>query len=462
MLQRLKALKHKLGPLWWYTALMFGVARLGDIVNLYIGMFLVPSVISQEQLGAVLPLLKFSMLAGVPLLIIVRTGLKFLNVFHVAGEKGKIKAVLRDMMAVTTVLSVAVLGLLWVGRDFLRERLGFEDSQTIWLVGALGIVLTCWVPLATMASQGLKRFYGLIVSNLLAPVVRVVAILLLLQRFQVAGYLASSLASSLVVVVFLIWGIRRFWQPGTVAASYRAHRSEILRYMLPIGLFSIALTGQQAMEPWIIRQRLPLEESAAYYIVALLGNIPLFLSTALTPFLFPLVSEQHERRQATHRTQIQVLSIMAAVGGAIVVVYALFGEQILALHPAWRTYLRFAPFVWHFALISTLSAVINLHLWVENACRRFSYLKYFVPTVFVELTVLYALMGWPFFKRWLPDALWQAVDSIIVRDLSFIFLFMLSARLLTVAMVLLEIRGSKAKRRDRGNSTLQIENQGDG
>jgi len=45
-----------------------------------------------------------------------------------------------------------------------------------------------------------------------------------------------------------------------------------------------------------------------------------------------------------------------------------------------------------------------------------------------EVALLYCLMGWGFFKPWLPGAAWRAVDAAVRPDLSFVVALILLAR----------------------------------
>jgi len=420
---------------------MLGFSRLGDVVNLYVGMLLVPAVVSQERLGAILPLLTLAPLVAVPLSVVVQTALKYLNVFHVRGEHGKVKAILHDLGILTTILSALVFVFLWCGRGFILKRLKVDHAHILWLVAASGIARSCWMPVARKTSEGLRKFYSLIVSNVLGPVARLACILLLLRRFQLSGYLAANVASSLAVVLFLAWGIRRYWDTRTVRESYRSHWPEMLRYLLPIAVLTLSSTLQLAAEPWIIRQRLPTVDSAGYYVAAMFGMIPRYLSAAIVPFFFPLVSERFERGESTHRMHTQVLGAVLCVGGVVSLFLFFSAGWLLSLHSAWRPYALHAPFLWKVGAITTLTSFTNCHVLHENACRRFTYLWYYVPIVILEIGSLYGLMGWPVFRPWLPEGVWLFVNGLIVRDLQFIVSFMLGARLLTSLCVIVSLRG---------------------
>ena len=38
----ISTLHEKLGDLWWYTILLFIAQRMGDVINMFIGLWLVP------------------------------------------------------------------------------------------------------------------------------------------------------------------------------------------------------------------------------------------------------------------------------------------------------------------------------------------------------------------------------------------------------------------------------------
>jgi len=431
-------IKRRLGSLWWHTLLMSVVARVGDVINWYIGSFLVMDLVSKDKLGAILPLTRLATFFALPLTIVLAAALKYFSVFEVAGEHGKIKRMLRDLAILTGLLSVIVALYLLFGKGFIQERLRFEDPRIIWLVGVMAI-LTCWNPVARTAAQGLKRFYRLIILGVGAPVVRLVVVVLLLRQFQVAGYLAGSVASALVVLLFLSGGLRQHVSRDIQSQSYREHFPEMWRYALPVGIGILATTLQLTMEPWIIRQRLPEAQSAAYYAAMMFGSIPMILGSAIIPFLFPLVSEKHERGESTRDMHMQTLGIVFLVGILTTLALVFFSDDILGLRASWRAHLHAAPIVWQVGLVMTLHMVMQCHIQHENACRRFRYLKYYAPTVVLEVVLLYSLMGWSVFKPWLPEGLWRSVNGFVVRDLQFIVLFMIAARLITSAGMAVDV-----------------------
>jgi hypothetical protein len=85
MVSAMKSILHRIharcGDLWWYAMLLFVAQRFGDVINMFVGMWLVPKYVPQEELGAVLPLMSFVGFIGLPLALITIPFLKFITVF---------------------------------------------------------------------------------------------------------------------------------------------------------------------------------------------------------------------------------------------------------------------------------------------------------------------------------------------------------------------------------------------
>ncbi len=445
MFSHLKKVEDKLGPLWWHSGLLFVVSRFADIISLYIGVFLVPEYIAEEKLGAVLPLTRLAVFVAIPLTTLVNTARKYLNFFHVTEQHGKVKAMLRDLFLVVMGLSVLIVFYLWRQWEFVKERLDTQDPNLVWLIGGMA-VLSCWRPLVTMAAQSLKQFYRLTFSRLIAPLCRLAIILAVLRQLQLTGYLLASLLSMVVGIGVLGAGLKRYAHVGMRSESYREHLPEIGRYWVPVAIIGLAMALQGLIEPWVIRQRLPEGVSAGYYIAYMFGNIPAYLGGAVVPFLFPLVSERHEKGERTGRIMLEVFAFVAIAGGLTAVVLGFAGSWLLNLREAWRHYSAYAPYMWQISIATTLSVIMACYNSHQLACRRFRHLFFYCPAIALEAILLYSLFGWSFFRGYLPVPVWEAVNTVAEQmDLQMVILFMLGARLATIIAICADIFKGRAK-----------------
>jgi len=426
VLNRLRDLRMRIGPLWWHGGLQFLVSRLGDGINFYIGMILVPAAIDGSKLGAVLPLSNIPALLVIPLSVVLQALLKYLTIFRARGETGKIRRVMRDMFLFSVGLSVLTALVLLTGRGFIMHRLKLTDPAVMWMVGAVAVA-SCWSGVALTAVQGTGKYYRLTFGTLAGPVARLVLCLLLLRGLQVTGYFAAQAGGMAVMVLALVWGLGRK-SAAVPFESYTADLRAMWKYLVPVGVMMLLTSAQGVIEPWIVRQRLPEADSAAFYIVSMFGNMPAFVCSALMPFLFPMVSDRHERGESTSGLHGQALAGTAVVSIGAALVLGLAARPLLDLYGPWRAYAGYAPYVWLLGLSSALRSLAILHGFHEAACRRFGFLKYYVPVMVGEVALLCCLMGWGFFKPWLPGAAWRAVDAAVRPDLSFVVALILLAR----------------------------------
>ena len=423
--------KQRIGPLWWYGALNFGFNKLGDLINLYVGVFLVPALITPEDLGAIVPFRMIIALAGLPMVQFTTVALKFINAFHVDEDKGLIRKLLRDLSVAALLLSAIAWLILWGLKDFIQLRMKVADVAIFWILAATAI-LTFWQPIVGVVTQGVMRFRELILSSVVRPLVYLVLILVLLKPLRFLGYLTASLGASVAVLAYLGWTVREYLHPRLAAASYREHLPEMRRYLLNAGTVALLMAVAALVEPWTIRNFAPMQDSAGFYMAFVFGQIPGYLAAAFLPFLFPLMSERVERGQSAQGLLLQALGVTLLAGAAVIVVFAAGAGPLFRLRASWRVYLDYAPYVWRLGVISMLDGLIATFLAHENAHGRFAYVKVFLPILAIEIVGIYCLMGWDFFRPHLPAAAWQAVNQITGHKLSLAIYVMLVARLALV------------------------------
>ncbi|MDP6526309.1 MAG: hypothetical protein QGH15_19020, partial [Kiritimatiellia bacterium] len=227
-------IRDRIGPLWWYSTLQFVFSKIENLVNLYVGAFLMVDLVGRDDLGAVVPFRMIIAFAALPMGLLTRTAVKFINVFHVGQKPGEVKALLRDLSAVAFGVSVLAVVMLGAGQRFVQARIGFEDSRIYWMLVAT-LVVSLWKPVLSVAAQGLMRFRHIILSSVIRPVVYLVLMLCLLRRYQLLGYLGALLGASVAALLYLLWSIREYIGPGIQRESYAAEWGKIRRYGLNVG-----------------------------------------------------------------------------------------------------------------------------------------------------------------------------------------------------------------------------------
>lgn len=435
-------LRGRMGELWWYTLLSFIICRIGDLINLYIGIVLVPDVLPAEELGAVTPLMSVGMFVGLPIAILLIPVGKFLSVFAARKEYGKVKALLTDAILVNVVFAVVVLVWLSCRGDGLLERLHLTDKRILIPVAGFA-VMTCLEPIISSAQRSLKCFRSILVSGMGAPYVRLVGMLLLLAPFGAFGYLSAQLSMTLWGVGCALIALYFYFRRCGKRQSYREDIRDMIAYSLPLIAYTFAGRIQGPVESFVIRHRLPEAVSAGYYFSTMFGMIPGYATSALVIFLWPIVSDKFEKGESTEKLLMQSMLFNLVIGGLSLIVVSIAVPYVFQLSGPWKDYPEYSKYVWQAGLITLLKSFQATYTAHESASRSFRYVWYMVPLMLLEAGVLYGLPAWDTAQPYLPHAVWSFVDSLWTNSLqTFLSVTIFFNTLFTVAM-LIDWRGKK-------------------
>lgn len=427
--QKLRKARTRFGELWFYSGLMFILNRGGDVVNVIIGLWLVPHFISQDDLGALLPLMAVGTFFSAPLGIILLPVGKFLNTFIAWGETGKAKALLQDTLVVVGLFAIALVAWMFRAGDAILLRLQVEDRRLLWPIVGFALI-ACIHPKLQGAQQAMKLFKSTLLPPLLCPLVRLTGMLIMLPTIGALGYLLAQLSVSLTtftITAVVVFSAMRRLPPRQ---SYRAHWGEMLRYSLPLLAMTFAVRIQAPVELFVIRHRLPTVDSAGFYFATLFGVIPTFFTNVLMPYLQPLVSERFERGESTHKLFVQPMVFNLIIGIGFACFAAIAMPYIFKIPGPWYEYGDYSRFVWQVSLIQTLKTSFAIFKTHEHACRRFRYMFYVVPIYLLESAVLYGLPAWSLARPYVPESLWLWVNQFATPDLQRFVAIMIAAHLL--------------------------------
>lgn len=445
----LRRTKAALGPLWWYGALLFVVSRIGDLVNLYTGAFLIPALIPETELGAVPPLLKLAGLIATPVGLLLTPAEKYFNVFFERGELGRAKSLLRDVLCAAALVPALAAGILLLHPGPILERLAIRDSSLLVfavLLGAIG----CARPLFLSASRAFNIFSSVVWAGAPGPFLRLAALWLFTRFWPLRGFLLAQAIGDAAGLIIVAFAVLRFLQRcGKAAESYRPYRTEMLRYAAPLVLCNILAASQAFVEAFVIRQRLPESVSAANYFIEMFALIPFYFGEAIKAFLFPTFSSKHEHGQKTGAVLGQAMALSLCLGLGSTLLLFVVSPWLLSLREAWHCALPFAGFVSVVALGKTLRMTADCFVLHEQACRRFHFLWHYVPLLALSTLGLYALVGWDFFQPYLPAPLWQRVAQWPRNSLPFILAWSAAWNGLILLASILQLALRHRKRRNR-------------
>src|SRR5574344_448533 len=187
----LSRIHTRVGDLWWYSAMIFIACRSGDVIQAFIGLWLVPKYVGPQELGAVLPLQQLSGLFAVPLAVIATVFAKYVNVYATRGEYGKVKSFIHDVLLASSVIFLVCIAGAFLIAPFFYERLRISSGLLTVLILAAGFTGNV-AALFTSALQGLKKFKVLSVVNIIGAPIRLVTLLIGMPVRALSGYVLGQ------------------------------------------------------------------------------------------------------------------------------------------------------------------------------------------------------------------------------------------------------------------------------
>jgi O-antigen/teichoic acid export membrane protein len=412
----LRLAKNRMGEMWWYTLMLFIASRFGDVINVFIGLWLVPRYVSTDDLGALLPLTQVSSLVGLPLAILLTPFTKYVNTFIARKELGKARALLQDAAVLIVVLSVVVVAQTFFSAHFFFERLRVYSYKLIWILA--GVSVTAMVlPLAQGVLSALKRFNLLSLSSYLSAPTRFVVLLVLLPISGILGFFCAQFAMNAVIIAIALWGVAFLFKSGIRRESYRSSRREMFLYTLPFVLYISVTTLATSVQLIIIRQRLPNIESAAYYFISRFAEIPVLVWSSVAAVFFPSVSEAFEQGRDTLHSLRNVMLVSCLLGAAIAAAVGVAMPFLFRAVPAWNQYVPYVYLTGWMAFVNVLRAGFCCYSVYETACRRFSFLWFTVPISLLQSVFLICFTGYTYFVPYLPASVVEWMGGLHIARL---------------------------------------------
>lgn len=443
-------IKAKLGDFWWWSLCLFIAARLGDFINAFIGLWLVPKYVGEQELGAVMPLMQITCVVGMPLTVLVMAFTKFLNEYKTKGEDGKVKSLIKAfwLWTIFAILIIAGLSALILPGFFERIRV---VSGSLGILVIASAVLGAATPVFTNALQALKKFKALTVMGLLTSPVRLVVMLIAMPYRALSGYMLGQTTPALLQIVWSCFSLRKELSRNVKAEPFwDKDKKRILKF---VGLVAVWYSGGAvcgALQAMIIRQRLPEIESAAYYMISRFAEIATYGGVTLAFVMFPLVAEAHVRGRDAVYVFLKMTIATLVFGGVSVAAISLAGPWLFSIVPSWHIYLPYMPEMTLLAVSLVLGQIVSNFNTFEVANNRFSFLWYGIPLTVIHVTFMVSFTGYAFFYGVLPDGWVDWMGSLRIASLRKILLVMIYAQTVNIMMISIDMALRRIKRRRHG------------
>ena len=358
--------------------LLFLALRAGDLVNVAAGLWFVPRYVLPEDIGAVLPVTSFATFLALPVFAFAMVMMRESACLYAAGERGKVKSLLRGMFAVFAVLLVAFLALSAVVVPCFLGAMHVSDAS----VGVLAVsaaFLGCLAPVYTDALQALKRFVPLAAVELGGSVVRFLVMLAVMPVKALAGYFAGQVALPLFRIAGSVLALHRDLAvpPSPYWNAVAARR--IFLAFLAVVAYQATPMAASLVEQTLLRTSLPFEVSAGYYMVSRFADFLHYLTFPLLLVMFPYTAEAAQQSRSTRPFVLKCSAVAVAAAAVMSVAYSLWGRELLELVPTGDCYAEYVRYMPWLVLITVLTTCQVFYTNAEVSAGRYGFLCWLVP-----------------------------------------------------------------------------------
>lgn len=396
-------LHARLGDFWWYSLMLFCACRAADLLNAFVGLWLVPKYVDPSELGAVMPLTQFANFLAIPVAAFANTFRNELTRLSINKEFGKLKTLMRSVFAATAVfLFLAIVVARFVLPAFLERIRIVEGSLGLVIIAASFVSAVS--PIYSNALQALKKFKAQSLLSIIGAPVRLIAMLIAMPFRAITGYFVGQAAIPVFTIGASVIALRKelsvkaepYWTKDTLRSF-----SKVFAFFATsggIGAFYLLV------EATVLRQRLPDIDSAGYYMATRFSEISSFLFTTLAFTIFPFAAEKASKGEDTRPLIIKSLMVNAIFCIALALPFVFFGRTILSLLPHGDKY---APYWWAIPWLIGISYLISIHgLYTTNefSANRFHFLKWYIPLDLSYPILLLLVSGHGYFAPYIPTA----------------------------------------------------------
>lgn len=308
------------------TGLNLAAGALGYVYQVLMGRLLTPA-----DFTLFTALMALAVICSAPLSALVMLLARRVSAFRAAGDLGRGRGLYGRTTVAMLLLGLVLAGLLVACRGPIQGYLKAPRPLDLWLFGTATFVGF----LAAVNSgflQGLQRFAWLGGLGIASVLVKIAASIVLIVAFHAgaAGALGGVLAAAV-----LVWACGGFVimrsLPVAVTGAAGPATPFPWRSFLPATLANFALAALTQVDMVLVNRYFDTGLASQYAAASILGKAVLYLPGGLVLALFPLVAEQHARRQDSRGMITQAALATLAMCGAGAVFYALCGPWLVGL-----------------------------------------------------------------------------------------------------------------------------------
>lgn len=366
--------------------MIFAAQRAADVLNVFVGLYLVPKYVDPAELGAVVPLTQFAAFLAAPAAVFATTFRQELTSLALSGAFGRLKTLLRSVFLATAVFFVLAIVISRFVLPLFLTKIRIVEGSLGFMILVASFIATV-APVYSNALQSLKKFPAISLIGILGAPVRLVTMILAMPFRAITGYFTGQAATPLFTIVSSVLALRR--ELAVKAEPYwtRPIVVRFARLFAIFGLSAIVVSLTSLVEATVLRERLPAADSAAYYLITRFSEFSTILAGTLMLTVYPYAAEISAGGRDVKPIVLKCMGASALFGGALALLFLPLGGCVLSLIPNAAPYVASAWAIPTMIVVMTLSQCSSFYTTAEIAAGRFRFMWWTLP-----LHALYAVI----------------------------------------------------------------------
>lgn len=395
--------RSRLGDFWWYSLMIFLASRAADLLNAFVGLWLVPRYVPPSELGAVLPITNYVTFLAFPMAVFVSTFRNEISLLSIQKQFGKLKTLMRGVFLASVVFLLLAVVLSYFLLPHFLERIRVAE-------GSLGILILissfvgAVAPVYSNAMQALKKFRATSFINLIGAPVRLVTMLIAMPFRPLAGYFVGQMSTPVFNIVMSLFSLRKELSVKAEAYWSKDVAKRFGKLFLIFAISGVAGSLCGLVETTVLRQRLPEMDSAAYYVVTRFSDISSFLYCTLVFTIFPFTAERAAKGVDVRPLILKTSAAIVVFSFFIAVFFALFGRNIISILPHGDVYSSYWWAIPWMVAVTMMGSLVGIYTTAEVSANKFGFLWWMVPLNLIYPAVLLFVTGYGYFKDVFPPA----------------------------------------------------------
>lgn len=414
--------------------MIFIACRSGDLIQAFIGLWLVPKYVGPDSLGAIMPIQQLSGLLTVPIAAITIVFTKFVTSYSTRGEYGKVKSFIRDTITGSILIFLFCIAIAYLILPQFYNRLNIASGALTILILTSGFIGNI-AQLFTSALQGLKKFKTITAINFIGAPIRLITLIIFMPLRALSGFVLGQTTPTATSSLVAAFSLHRELSSVKSDTTWRCDIPSIVKYLIPIGAYLTFITLSSTISNTIYRQRLPEIESAAYYMLSRFAEIANYVGVSIAVVLFPLAAEAHEIKKENPSLLKHTIIATAVTTVLLAIFFALTGRFIFSVSQTWSIYLPYTYLLPWTTIIFGASSIIGNIITYETACQRFGIAFCIAAFSLFTSFIIISFTGYEFYRTILPDTIVDWMSAHNLSSLSRMTIFSLASATIQLIIV---------------------------